>query len=80
MCSASTRRNWSFHDSNSPRRVSSRRKHCYFHYCASWRSCAISSSWCLCCVVECGEKEGGEREVSWVFPKEIDGMNDLRHK
>ena len=76
---ALTRKNWSFHVLNSPRRVS-RRKHWSFHYCASWRSCAISSAWCLCCVIECGEKEGEEREVSRVFPKELDGMSDLHHK
>jgi len=35
VCSASTRRNWSFHDWISPRRVSSRRKHWSFHCWAS---------------------------------------------
>ena len=58
MCSASTRKNWSFRALISPYRVSSKRKHCSFHCCASWRSCAISSAWCLFCVVECGGKEG----------------------
>ena len=60
MCSASMRRNWSFHALISRRRVSSRRKHWSFHHWASWRSCTISSAWCLFCVVECGGKEGGK--------------------
>jgi hypothetical protein len=50
VCSVSMRRNWSFHDLISPRRVSSRRRHWSFHCWASWRSCEISSAWCLFCV------------------------------
>ena len=77
VCSASTRRNWSFQALISPRRVSSRSKHWSFHCCASWRSCAISSAWC---VVECRGKEGKGRQVSWAVPKQVDGMSDLHHK
>ena len=32
----------------------------FSNHWASWRSCTISSAWCLFCVVECGGKEGVE--------------------
>ena len=56
VCSASTRRNWSFQALISPRSVSSRRKHWSFHCCASWRSWLTSSAWWVFCVKR---REGG---------------------
>jgi len=58
VCSASTRRNWSFQAFISPRSVSSRRRHWSFHCWASWRSWLTNSAWWVFCVERTGEEVG----------------------